>query len=130
MMRLLIATAKDFALVIVFAGVVSVAYGQGVTIDDETRCAFAFRAYDNEDRPTVNAIARYVMGVLDQLDRTHMAKGEDGILSAMSKDGLIKTSVTPIEMCRRAPTATLHSQVVKTYEGVRAAEQQMGIISH
>jgi len=122
MTRFLIATA------IVLAGVGSLA-AQQVEINDQTTCAVAFHAYDAEDRPTVSVIAHYVYGVLDQLDRAHMAKGEVGILSAMSKDGLVTTSVTPIEMCRGVPTATLHSQIVKTYDGIRAAEQQMGTLS-
>ena len=115
-----------FALTIVLAGLVS-AYGQDIKIDDQTRCDLAFRAYDNQDKATV-AAARYVVGVLGKIDRAYTAKGEAGILAAMSLDGLMSTSVLPIELCRKKPSATLFSQVVDAYDGIRAIEREMGTI--
>jgi hypothetical protein len=89
-------------------------------INDKTLCVEAFRAYDHEDTTKVKAIGSYVLRTMRELDTRH-------ILDAMSEDGLISTTVAPIELCRRNQGATLFSQVIGAYNGIVSARRQMGI---
>lgn len=94
-------------------------------VNNQTTCKFAVGAYDNADKPLIANISAYVLLTLDKLNQADVAKGEPSILTRMSADGLMSISVTPIELCRGDLTATLYSQVVKTYEGISAAERTL-----
>jgi hypothetical protein len=128
---------KQTPLAAAFAVLVGGTQCLAAPIDSKTSCSVAIQAFGSAKRaaetlagvpsPEVVDVGKFIMTVMEQLDRRQTEKGKPGIWSNLSDQERHILAASAVANCRLHPRRTIYQAADFVYHSERDIQIQMGV---